>query len=70
MPNELILYILNFLDIKDICRLSCINKKLKILIDDDEIWKNLCKKKFKNLKEFQIQYNWKNTYKGYVNFNI
>lgn len=47
IPDEIIIYIFRFLSVPDLCNVSLVCRTFKIISDQDEIWKEKCKSKFK-----------------------
>jgi len=38
LSDELLLEILKYLDFKDVCRVGAVNKRLKVISEDDALW--------------------------------
>lgn len=48
LPLDCQLYIISFLEEKTICNLIQTCKKMKLLLEDNIIWRNFWKKRFEN----------------------
>ena len=46
LPNEVILHILQFLSVHDLCNVSLVCRSFKMIADHDDIWKLKCKCEF------------------------
>jgi hypothetical protein len=59
LPDDIYIYIINFLNIKEICTLSCSNKEINNVTEYNSIWLYYIKKYNVNLSNYDVKYNYK-----------
>lgn len=75
LPDELIINILKYLPVNDICNILKCDHRLKLLADDGLLWKGLCKRDHPYMLEYypHLQANKDNINKlvsGYMTWNL
>jgi hypothetical protein len=62
LPSEVILFIISYLNVKELAIVARLNKRMKLLTENDVLWKSLS---IKNLEIFKAdpENTWKETYK-------
>merc|ERR1719186_1419923 len=63
LPNVILSHVFKYLNAVDLCRVNCVNKRLKTMSEDEELWKTQFENKYP-LNERLPTESWKQAYKS------